>query len=86
MVSSQLSRAVSRTVRLWISLVGDKGDRMDSPILRFVICTILIIAMVIVTYYYRKHVVKPMKFGPEVSKQGSWTMLQGATWKVPIWF
>ena len=59
---------------------------MDSPILRFVICTILIIVMVIVTYYYRKHVVKPMKSGPEVSKQGSWTMLQGATWKVPIWF
>ena len=34
---------------------------MDSPILRFVICTIMIIVMVIVTYYYRKHVVKPMK-------------------------
>ena len=61
MVSSQLSRAVSRMVRLWISPVGDKGERMDSPILRFVICTILIIVMVIVTYYYRKHVVKPMK-------------------------
>jgi len=61
MVSNQLSRAVFLMVRLWISPVGDKGDRMDSPILRFVICTILIIVMVIVTYYCRKHVVKPMK-------------------------